>query len=175
MRLIFSTLLCAAALCAAEGPRRAPGFALPDSKMKVHDLYDYRGKPVIIEFLKTECPHCAAFADVLARVQQKYGDKIGILGIANPPDTQTTVGQFIEGHKIAYPILFDSGQAAYSYVLKTHLDLPQVFLVDANGMIYKHFEYDAISKDLFEGDGLLWELDRMLGPAAKAIPASKKK
>jgi peroxiredoxin len=167
MRFLVSTLVCAAALYAADAPRRAPGFALPDSKMQVHDLYDYRGKPVIVEFLQTTCPHCAAFADVLAKVQQKYGDKVAILAIANPPDTQATVARYIAGHKITYPILFDSGQAAYSYVLKTHLDLPQVFLVDAQGIIYKHFENDAMSKDIFEGDGLLWELDRMLQPAGK--------
>jgi peroxiredoxin len=175
MRFVLTTLLCAAALCAADGPRRAPGFALPDSKMQVHDLYDFHGKPVIVEFLQTTCPHCATFAGVLAKVQQKYGDRIAILAVANPPDTQATVAKYVEGHKITYPILFDSGQAAFSYVRKMKFDLPQIFLIDGNGMIYKHFEYDAMSKDLFEGDGLLWELDRMLEPAAKAASAGKKK
>jgi peroxiredoxin len=172
VRNLLSILLCAAALCAADGPKRAPGFALPDSKMNVHDLYDYRGKPVIVEFLQTSCPHCAAFAEVLAKVQQKYGDKVAILGVANPPDTQATVAKYIEGHKITYPILFDSGQAAFSYVRKMHFELPQVFIVDAQGMIYKHFENDAMSKDIFEGDGLMWELDRMLGTGVQ--PGKKK-
>jgi peroxiredoxin len=175
VRFILFTLLSAAALCAADAPKRAPGFALPDSKMGVVDLYDYRGKPVLLEFMNTQCPHCAAFADVLNKVRQKYGDRVQILAVANPPDTQATVAQYIEGHKITYPILFDSGQAAYSYVRKMHFDLPQVFLIDGQGMIYKHFENDAMSKDIFEGDGLLWEIDRLLDPAAKASPAGKKK
>jgi peroxiredoxin len=175
MRFLVTILLGTVAVCTAQGPRRAPGFALPDSKMQVYDLYDFRGKPVIIEFLKTECPHCAAFADVLARVRQRYGDKIAILGIANPPDTMTTVAKFVAEHKITYPILFDSGQAAYSYVLKTHLDLPQVYLIDSSGMIFKHFEYDNSSKDLFEGDGLQWELDRMPELGGKPLAGNKKK
>ena len=48
MRILLGLLLCALGVSAAEQPRRAPGFALPDSKMEVHDLYDYRGKPVIL-------------------------------------------------------------------------------------------------------------------------------
>jgi peroxiredoxin len=162
MRIFPAILLCAAALCAADAPRRAPGFALPDSRMEVHDLYDYRGKPVVLEFMQTTCPHCAAFVGVLQKVQEKYGDKVVILAIANPPDTIRTVGQFIEGHKITYPILFDMGQAAFSYVKTARFDLPQVYLIDAKGMIYAHFEYSLLSHEIFEGNGLAYEIDRML-------------
>ena len=49
MRTFISFLLCAAALFAGDqAGRRAPGFALPDSTMKFHDLADYRGKIVLI-------------------------------------------------------------------------------------------------------------------------------
>src|SRR5215472_11400900 len=113
MRFALTLLVSAAALCAADAPRRAPGFALPDSKMEVHDLYDFHGKPVIVEFMKTNCPHCNSFADVLTKIHEKYGDRVGILSIANPPDTTATVAKFIEDHKVAYPIVFDSGQACY--------------------------------------------------------------
>ncbi len=51
----------------AQGARRAPGFALPNSQMKVVDLADYRGKIVVLEFMQTTCPHCAAFADISVR------------------------------------------------------------------------------------------------------------
>ena len=63
-----------------------------DSKGDVVDLYDFRGKPVIVEFMQTTCPHCAAFAGVLDKVQKQFGDKVGIISIANPPDNPTTVG-----------------------------------------------------------------------------------
>ena len=58
MRIIIATLLFAAALFAADASRRAPGFSLPDSKAQQHDLADYRGKVVILEFIQTACPHC---------------------------------------------------------------------------------------------------------------------
>src|SRR5690242_17043984 len=155
MRTLLCTFLCAATLLAADGPRRAPGFALTDGKMKLFDLYDYRGKPVILEFMQTTCPHCAAFTSVLVKIQERYGDKVAILSVANPPDNMNTVSQFIAGHKITYPVLFDMGQVAYSYILKPQFDLPQVFLIDGRGMIHNSFGYGPMTRDIFEGNGLM--------------------
>jgi peroxiredoxin len=162
MRFISAFVLCAVALVAQQAQRRAPGFALPDSRMQVHDLYDYRGKPVVLEFMQTTCPHCATFVPVLQRIQQRYGDKVAIISVANPPDNVQTVNQFIAGHHITYPILFDMGQAAYSYLLSPQFDLPQLYLIDANGMINVHYSYSVLSRDIFEGDGLFKDLDRLV-------------
>jgi peroxiredoxin len=174
MRTIFATLLCAAALSAAGPGDRAPGFALMDGKGDLHDLYDFHGKPVIVEFMQTTCPHCAAFAGVLERVQAKYGDKIGIIAVANPPDTPATVGTFISGHAIKYPIVFDMGQAAYSYTRKQTFDLPQVYLVDADGIIFNNYGYSALTKNIFEEDGIFGEIDRLLASSTPKSPAKGK-
>ncbi|MBZ5583747.1 MAG: TlpA family protein disulfide reductase, partial [Acidobacteriia bacterium] len=119
-RIFLSLLLSAVGLVAGENAgRRAPGFALPDSDLKLHDLADYRGKVILLEFMQTDCDHCAAFVPVLAAVQQKYGDKVAILAVANGQhDDSNKVRQYIAGHKIAYPVLFDQGQMEYSYILK---------------------------------------------------------
>lgn len=170
MRILLATLFCAAALSAAEPGQRAPGFALPNMKMEPVDLYDFRGKPVILEFMQTTCPHCATFADTLDRVQKKYGGRIAIISVANPPDTLGTVGKFVEGHRINYPVLFDMGQATWSYVRMMKFDLPQVYLIDANGIIFNHYGYSALTKNFFEGDGLIGEVDRLLAASARPAP-----
>jgi peroxiredoxin len=171
MRIFLATLLCALALSAADPGQRAPGFALMNSKMEPIDLYDFRGKPVILEFMQTTCPHCATFAGTLDKVQQKYGDRVAIIAVANPPDTIETVGRFVEGHGIKYPVLFDMGQATYSYIRKTTFDLPQVYLIDAKGIIFNHYGYSALTKDIFEGNGLLNEIDRLFAASAKPAAA----
>ena len=163
MRLPLTFLLTVAAIAAADGPRRAPGFALPDSRMKVYDLYDYRGKVVLLEFMKTDCPHCADFAAVLEKVQQKFGDKVQILSVVNMKDeTAQSVANYIAGHRVTYPLLFDAGQMAYSYVLKPVLDYPQIYVIDAKGMIQRHYEYGPMSRDIFEGEALIGEIERVL-------------
>lgn len=163
MRTVIAALLCATALCAADGGRRAPGFSLPDVRTQEHDLADYRGKVVILEFMQTACPHCGAFAGVLNQVQQKYGDRVAILSIVNPPDDLKTVSGFIAAHRASYPILLDSGQVAYSYLRTPSFDIPHVYLIDANGMIREDFGYSDGTRDIFEGKGLFARLDAILG------------
>jgi peroxiredoxin len=176
MRISVILLLCAAALFGGEHTgRRAPGFALPDTKMKMRDLADYRGRIVILEFMQTDCPHCAPFAAILNQIQQKYGDKVAILAVANVPhDSPQKVAQYIAGHKISYPILYDQGQMEYSYVLKGTVDNPCVFLIDGNGIIRNDFSYGVLTKTIFEGRGLFAEIDRMLATTAPAAAKPRK-
>jgi peroxiredoxin len=159
---IAASLVCASILFAAEASRRAPGFSLADSKAQQHDLADYRGRPVILEFIQTTCPICNAFASVLAQVQQKYGDRVAVLTIVNPPDDPPKVAAYTASHKITYPILFDCGQVAYSYLRMPSFDVPHVYLIDANGAIREDFGYSDSTKDIFEGKGIFPHLDAML-------------
>jgi thiol-disulfide isomerase/thioredoxin len=163
MRTIVAALLCAAALTAADASRRAPGFSLPDSKQQQHDLADYRGKVLILEFMQTGCAHCAAFNSVLSQVERKYGDRVAILGIVNPPSDIAKVNAYVLANKIAYPVVFDCGQVAYSYFRTGTFDVPHVFLIDANGAIREDFGYLDTTKDIFEGNGLFPHLDALLG------------
>lgn len=163
MRTIIAALLCATALSAADVSRRAPGFSLPDSKAQQHDLADYRGKVVILEFMQTACQHCATFNSVLSQVERKYGDRVAILGIVNPPSDITKVNAYIFANKIAYPMLFDSGQVAYSYFRTGTFDVPHIYLIDTNGAIREDFGYSETTKDIFEGNGLFPHLEAILG------------
>ena len=176
MRTILAILLCTGALLTAgeNSGRRAPGFALPDSKMQVVDLADYRGKIVLLDFMQTNCAHCGTFSDVLERVQQKYGDQVAILAVVNSGgDTQDTVAQYISGHRITYPVLFDAGQMAFSYLRSMRFDTPHAFLIDAGGTIRNDWEYSLITRDIFEGNGLMPEIDSLL--SGKAAPRKTKK
>jgi peroxiredoxin len=171
MRKVITTLLCAAALLGAQA-RRAPGFCLIDSSGQWRDLADYRGKLVILEFMQTTCPHCAFFANILKEAQQKYGERIAILAMATAPDTPATMIQYVNSHKLTYPLLFDQGQAMASYVRKNSLDFPTIYIIDANGTIAKEYEYGETTKPVFEGRGLFTDLDRLVGGSS---PLPKKK
>jgi thiol-disulfide isomerase/thioredoxin len=173
MKRILTLLFCAGmALMAQQALRRAPGFALPDGITgQIRDLYDYRGKVVVLEFMNTTCPHCAAFADILAQVQPKYGDRVQVISVVNiPADNPTTVKQYVTGHKVGYPILLDMGQMEYSYVVKPNVDLPHLYVIDANGYIRSEYGYSITTRDIFEGHGLFTEIDRVLN----LVNASKK-
>jgi len=174
---LFLAALAAAPLWAAGelSNRRAPGFSLPDSALKQHDLADYRGKVVVLEVMLTTCPHCAKFAPILEEVARKLAGRVQVLTIVNPPDTTGTVVKFIKDHKLSYPVLFDCGQVAASYMRasleRPSFDIPHLFLIDANGVIRNDFGYSVLTLGIFEGKGLMAEVEKLLAPPA----APKKK
>jgi peroxiredoxin len=177
MKKIALVLLCAMALSAitagaADAPRRAPGFCLPDQAMQWRDLADYRGKVVVLEFMQSTCPHCAAFVTVLTGLQQKYGGKLAVVSVAVAPDPPAQVVQFAQGHKLPYPLLYDSGQMTMSYVRAQSVEFPTVYLIDGAGMIRGNWANGPLTKNIFEGNGLEREVEKLLGPAP-AAPAKK--
>lgn len=172
MRNLLTFLLGLATLFAADAPRRAPGFSLPDGKGAEHDLADYRGKVVLLAFTQTTCPHCANFAQKLQQIHQKYGDKVAVIAVVDPPDDPAKVAAYVQGHALTYPILFDCGQMAYSYVLSQNLDYPRLYLIDAGGTIRGDYQYSPLTTGIFEGDKLPAEVDRLLPGVAR--PNAKK-
>jgi len=172
MKKLIGIFLCVAALALSQfAPKRAPGFCLADSTGQWRDLADYRGKVVVVEFMQTTCPHCANFTTLLAVLANRYGDKLQILSIALPPDNPQTIMQYVNGHKQTWPMLFDMGQAAASYVRSPSLNFPAVWLVDRDGMIVNHWEYGGLTMDIFEGVQLSREIDKLIPPA---LPAHEK-
>ena len=176
MRFLFGLLIPAALLLASGelSGRRAPGFSIPDMQQQQHDVQDYHGKILVLDIIRTSCPHCAAFSETLQKLQSKYGDKVAVLSIVIPPDTQATVAQFVAEHKISTPVLFDCGQVSASYLkvtpAKPTVNIPHVFLIDAQGMIRNDFGYEFDTKNIFESDGLNVEIDRLLAEGQSAKP-----
>jgi peroxiredoxin len=168
--LLFSTLSLQAGPLAGK---RVASFTLPDSQGRYHDVLDYRGKILLIDIMKTDCPHCATFSRTLERVKARYGDRIHILSIVNPPDNQQTVAAYVARHRISSPILFDFGQAVAAMLQITpqnpNIRLPTLLVVAPDGTIREDLVYEESRKDLksvFEGDGLFPILDKLLAESA---------
>ena len=178
MLKLFSLFMCGAVLLAQPAqpaPSRAPGFCLADSTGQWRDLADYRGKIVLIEFMQTTCPHCISFSDVLAGIQKKYAGKVQPISIAIAPDAPQALMKFTADHKLTWPLVLDMGQVAMSYVRTGAINFPTLYLVDGAGMIAGHWEYGALTKEIFEGTQLSREIDKLLGLSTPAPPAAKKK
>jgi peroxiredoxin len=159
---VLALLFAAATLAAAQSPRKAPSFTLPDVNRKLYDLTDYRGKVVVLEIMQTTCPHCAAFSKVLEQIHKQYAGRVQVLAIVNPPDGPETMQKYIAANKVTFPLLFDSGQAAYTYVLTGQISLPRVWIIDRAGMIATDVSYGDTTKGFFEKRGIFAELDKVL-------------
>ena len=150
MRCLLAALLSAAIFLNAQSltGRRAPSFSLPDSQFAQHDILDYRGKWLIVDFMKTNCPHCTTLAATLEEQKARLGAKLAILEIVVPPDNVTTVANYIAETKTTSPVVFDSGQVAAAYFNITPanqkpFDTPHWFLIDPSGMIVRDWNQNA--------------------------------
>src|SRR5271157_3620157 len=75
--------------------RPAPAFSLPDSAGQRHDLAQYRGRVVLLDFMATGCPHCRTMMTALRQVEAAFRGQVAALSVVVPPDTAVTVQQFI--------------------------------------------------------------------------------
>jgi peroxiredoxin len=185
MLKVLAACLLAAASVAAQGVysnRRAPSFTLPEGNFRRHDILDYRGKWLLIDFMKTDCPHCKALSAVLEKAKLKYGaSKMSVLKIViTPPENQDTVGKYIRENKVTSPILFDiAGQVAGAYFNATpqnaSFDTPHLFIINPQGQIVQDYGHSDQNHDIIEGEGLLKILDGLFAGKPTAAPTASKK
>jgi peroxiredoxin len=166
--LLLGLLACFCTWAANElSNRRAPGFSLPDAQLKRHDLQDYRGKIVLIDFIRTNCPSCAELSRTLERVKARYRDQVVILSVVvYPPENQDTVAKYVKTNGVTSPVLFDCSQMAASYLNigpgKPQFEVPHLFVIDGGGTIRHDFAHAHGDDPIFQGDALFPVLDKLL-------------
>src|SRR5687767_8319696 len=115
----------------------APQFSLQDQNGKTHNLADYNGKIVVLEWFNEECPVVVRHykADTMNTLASKYAGKDVVWLAVN-----STSGKSNDANKAAAaewkmdrPILNDStGQVGKMYGAKT---TPHMYVIDKNGTL----------------------------------------
>ncbi len=138
--------------------------------MTQHDILDYRGRWLLLDFMRTDCPHCVALTKVLEQVQKQFGQKVAVLGIVvSPPETTATVAKYQVTNKVTSAIVFDLSQVAMAYFKATPaapgFDTPHLFVIDPNGMIVRDWGDTDQTREIMEGAGLAKELQALMATA----------
>jgi peroxiredoxin len=151
-KLAISLILTTAILAGQQilSGRRAPSFALPDANMKSYDILDFRGRWLLIDYMKTDQPASKFLTKELERLKARLGAKVAILQIVLPPDNTATVAKYVAETKTTIPVLFDSGQSGMWYFKVTpqhpQFDSPHLFAVDPQGMLVRDWTQLNIEK-----------------------------
>jgi len=152
MQKLAILVIAMAAMTLGQGlsGRRAPSFALPDSSLKAYDILDYRGRWLVLDYMKTDMPAAKPLSKQLDQLKARLGAKVAILSIVLPPDNTATVGKYITETKTIIPILFDSGQTGMWYFKATpqhpQFDSPHLFVIDPQGMIVRDWNQADIER-----------------------------
>jgi len=111
----------------------APDFELPDLEGRSFRLSQHRGKPVLLIFSTTWCPHCRSDVPRLREISANYGSRgLEVVQIFIQESSQK-VSSFARQSQIPYRVLLDErGEVADTYGVR---GVPDMILLDRNGRL----------------------------------------
>ncbi len=116
-----------------KDPIDVPAFTVRDIDGKSVSLADLKGKVVLVNFWATWCPPCRAEIPDLVKLQDKYRDKLVILGISEDEVEPAQVKAFATEQKMNYPIVMATPELRQ--IFKGVAALPTTFVLDTEGKI----------------------------------------
>ncbi|HKR75804.1 MAG TPA: TlpA disulfide reductase family protein [Rhodanobacter sp.] len=125
-----------AGVTVAQAGEPAPVLELPDLHGRVHQLTDYRGRRVLLNFWASWCGPCLDELPMLDKAQAKFGENGTIvLGIAM--DEPARVRAFLADHPVRFPILLGRMEAPSTSLLWGDRSevLPYSVLIGADGRV----------------------------------------
>ncbi|HEY6267892.1 MAG TPA: redoxin family protein [Candidatus Acidoferrum sp.] len=121
-----------------RNPDPAPDFKLTTLDGKPVTLADSHGKVILLNFWATWCGPCRAEIPDLIELQNKYKDKLQILGLVVDDDDQDAIKEFVEKFAINYPVAIASNDIRFQY--GGIAALPTSFVLDSEGRIVQKHE-----------------------------------
>jgi thiol-disulfide isomerase/thioredoxin len=120
-----------------RNPAVVPAFRTTDLEGRPVSSDAWHGKVTIVNFWATWCPPCRAEIPDLVALQEKYRDRLQILGISEDEGEPAEVRQFAAQHAINYPIVMASKELEERF--PGVRALPTSFVLDREGrLVQKH-------------------------------------
>lgn len=151
MRTLSALLACltaAAALSAAQLPRKSLEIQIQMPDKKAIELSQYKGKTVLLAFISTECSHCQYTTGLLVKLQNEFALRgLQVLECAINTNANVLIPNFTQQFKTNFPVGFNFDQ---TYVLQQFLQhpmdrtprIPIMVFIDRHGMIRAQYEGD---------------------------------
>ncbi|SDZ67117.1 Peroxiredoxin [Evansella caseinilytica] len=113
----------------------AVDFALEDMDGQLHQLSDYRGEIVVLNFFASWCKPCEAEAPELIAFHEEFADELIFFSIVKS-ETKRNVERFVERTGYEKPFLFDFDlTVSKSFGV---VGQPETIIIDQNGVIREH-------------------------------------
>ncbi|PLX61813.1 MAG: alkyl hydroperoxide reductase [Sedimenticola selenatireducens] len=130
----------------------APGLALPGLDGTMHQLSDYQGQVVVINFLSTWCAPCRREMPALEKAWQRLKPAgVVVLAVAMQDDPEM-VRRFLQESGVTFPILLDQdGKASQQWSFS---GIPATFVLDKRSRII----YRAMGLREWDSDEIIHRL-----------------
>jgi thiol-disulfide isomerase/thioredoxin len=126
-------LLQAASLKPYTGNAPTPPLVLTDLQGKSHDLNDYKGQVVLVQFWATYCGPCRKEMPSMNKMKAKMGEVPFSILAVDMGETEAEVKKFVDEVKPEFTILMDeSGKSINDWRV---FAAPSNFIIDPEGKI----------------------------------------
>jgi thiol-disulfide isomerase/thioredoxin len=142
--IMIATILCGFSALAKKELKL--GDAAPELKVKMvnekeygktFSLSEFKDKVIVIEFWATWCPPCKETIPHLSELQEKYKDKVVVIGITG--EEKTVVEKFFNAQKeMKYRVAIDDeDKSARIYMTGFGVNgIPHAFIIKAGKIIW---------------------------------------
>jgi thiol-disulfide isomerase/thioredoxin len=120
-----------------RNPAAVPVFIARDLDGREVSTASWRGKVVIINFWATWCGPCRAEIPDLVALQEKYRDRLQVIGISQDEASPEVVKRFAADHHVNYPVIMTTPEI--DKLFPGIGALPTSFIVDRESrVVQKH-------------------------------------
>ena len=126
----------ATAACMADAKPANWDFKLKDLEGKEVSLASYKdsGKVILLNFWATWCGPCKAEIPGFVELQEKYKDKLTIIGYS-VDDTAELAKKYADEYKMNYPILLGEGREDVQDAYGPIWGIPATFIISKDGKV----------------------------------------
>jgi thiol-disulfide isomerase/thioredoxin len=142
-----------------------PPLVLKDAAGMAHDLAQYRGKVVLVNFWATWCEPCRAEMPSMQRLRERLAGRPFAVLAVNYMESDEKVSAFLASERIELTAPMDKdGASAKRWKVKI---LPASFVVDARGRI----RYSLTGEANWDDPGFASAIERLFEPDPKSTRA----
>jgi thiol-disulfide isomerase/thioredoxin len=117
----------------SDKPVMAPAFSVAGLDGKTINSADWRGKVVLVNFWATWCGPCREEIPVLVALQERYRDRLLIVGLSIDERPAAEVQAFVADHRINYPVAIADERVQQAFGGITAV--PATYVVNPDGGI----------------------------------------
>ncbi|NME36174.1 MULTISPECIES: TlpA disulfide reductase family protein [Fusobacterium] len=135
MKKIIGLLFLVFTIFSYGNDAKAPTFSLKDQYEVTHNLEEYKGKVVFLNFWATWCPPCRKEMPEIEELYKEYGENkkdVIFLGVNN--EKKENVVKFLKENNYTFPTIFEgSEKISRQYFISAY---PTSFVIDKEGNVY---------------------------------------
>ena len=130
----------------------APDVSFTDFDGNTHNLSDFIGKAVVLDFWAAWCPFCLEEMPELQAAQDRYGDDLVMIGVHRTDTEKASKGlKFAEERGVSYLLVFDADGSLYRAA--GGFGMPVAVFIDSEGLV----------QDLKSGPKTVEEIEEKVG------------